>query len=197
MKLRVKPLGADAVDAVVDILPPKTARRILISAVNDTAKRGESRLSKLIRETIAMKKKAVDEAISRRTTRDDEGGFGQQVNVSRKKAELREFSPRQTKAGITVKLLKGQKPVRMRSAFVVGKLGGNVFRRFGPKRKNSRGRLKQAVRKLMGPTAVGGLTRRDADVNAIRDDSGEYLRQRFVSKAEFEMSKLVTKSQRK
>ena len=131
----------------------------------------------------------VEAVISRRTTHDDDLGFGQQVRVTRKKLFFKSFKPSETKNGITVKFYKGQPRVRFKTAFADKRTGGNIFRRRGKKRL--------PINKMKGPTPVGVLSRKNAEVNGIRDDAGDQLQSRFASKIEYEISKLVTRSQRK
>jgi hypothetical protein len=184
MKIDVKPI-ADDVASMAKVLPEKAARRITISSVNDGAKRGETRMNKLIRDTLLLSRADVDDVITRRTVRDDANAFRQDVTVTRKPLFFKSYKPKATKKGLTVKFYKGGKRITFKTAFQDKHKGGNVFRRLGKKRL--------PITKMKGPTAIGAATRHEGKVAEIAEHSGAYQNDRFLSKLEYELQKIASK----
>lgn len=186
--IKIKPIPAQIAD-LDGILPPATSRRLLISAVNDATRWGETRINRLARETIALSRKGVDDAISRTTTRDDAGGFGQRISVSRSDVDLKDYKPRQVRLGLSVRLLKSGPREVIEDAFIVDRLGQHAF-----KRVDEDERL--PIHKLKGPTVIGAMLRRDAEVERIRIDTADRVMERFISKVDFELVRAAKKSKR-
>lgn len=154
---------------------PAGIRKQLAGAVNDTAKHAKSFVSREIRKHVPLKKKRLDRFIDR--TYASPSKLNAEVTVSDDKAlPLKLFGARPSKKGIRVRFDKqgqfateaftaqGQK-IGLSSAFVVDKLGGNIFARRGPKRL--------PIAKLFGPSpldvyeAAGGPQLAQADAEAF------------------------------
>ena len=86
-------------------------------------------------------------------------------------------SPREIRLCVIVRLI--------RSAFASKALGGHAFKREGKKRT--------PILKLKGATAIGGVLRREAEVDKIAGQLGDRVQQRFSSKLEYELNKLKSK----
>lgn len=140
---------AKAVDASGRKLPQQVA-----IAVNATAKKTRSEISKDIRKELNAKKKAVDKALvtGPRATRQRTGTT---VTVAKgRRIPIKEFGARQTKAGVSYKISKNKGRSLARGAFmgpkpgaVAARLGGHAFKRMGPQRL--------PIKKLYGPSPWG------------------------------------------
>lgn len=166
------------------LVKPDKLRQINISAVSDAARWGETQVNRLIRRTMNLSRRRVDEAITRKTARDDDGGFTQDIIISRHKIDLHEFDPKQTKKGVSVRVQKGRPRTLIRSGFIIQKFGGKVF-----KRRKDPARTRK-VRSLKGGTVIGAASRH---MDVIERDILPGIGQRVLARTE---SKLILHLQR-
>ena len=108
--------------------------RAEVSAVNDTTKQLRTDASKEIRSSLRAKKKDVDRRL--RITRAKPSNPTGSLTIRSRPLSLGAFKPRQTKAGVSVRIRKGQGVKKYPGAFgpKIPRLGGGVWKRVGKSR---------------------------------------------------------------
>jgi hypothetical protein len=154
------------------LLPEEKLRQINISGVNDATRWGETQLNRLVRRTLNLSRDRVDEAIYRITTGDDASGFSQVIRVARKKIDLMDFHPTETRRGVAVRIQKGKREL-IRKAFLAKRKGG-VYSRIGVKRK--------PIRRLKGGTPIGAVLRHEPEIQPILEGMADRVVKRTESK---------------
>lgn len=126
----------------------KEMKQVARTASWDTTKQVKTRVSKLVRDRVAIKKKDLDPHLT--ATRHGDGGVVR-LKESRR-IPLREFGAKDTKKkGVTYKIDKNKPRQRIKDAFAVSKFGGHIYRRVGKKRL--------PIRKLYGVSAWGVIVK--------------------------------------
>jgi hypothetical protein len=182
-----------SVDAARDVLSPAKVRAILRSAVGEEARRFRTQASRAVREELNLSKAAVDKTISVRVD-----GDGAEVRVDRVAVPLKEYNPRQTKAGLLVKVRKNAPAELLKGAFLVAKLGDHAFERGSRKvpprpmrRVRKRGPSGKVIssalpiEKKFGPTVEGVLAGKPGMLDALVEDATKHLNERIKSKIGF------------
>lgn len=158
--------------------------KVIERTINDTARHTRTLISKDVREILPLKKRTVDAAIRVRYARARYNRFADVDVLDGRKLSLRNFQPRQTKAGVTVVLDKRagrslatahtKDGARVSTAGAFGPkiqaLQKGVFRRVGKKRL--------PIEKLFGPTVYDTVTAESIDAHASRT-AEIYLARRF------------------
>jgi hypothetical protein len=117
----------------------------IAKAINDTAKHAKSFTSRLIRQHVPIPKRRLDRFIKRTFASPNE--LHAEVTVTDTGAlPLKLFKAKQVAKGVTVKLDKQGPAKLIEHAFIVPRLGGNVFRRKGESRL--------PIEKLFGPSPL-------------------------------------------
>lgn len=135
---------------------PKVIGRSLTRTGSST----KSRVSRLMRERVNLKKSVVDASLKMRRSAEIQslaalraGRSWFEVRVKGTPIPLRDFAARQTARGVTFKVAKrGQRKLyqrQMRKGFVVDKLGQHTFVRTGPNPPGPRG---APIKKVYGPS---------------------------------------------
>lgn len=157
-----------ALDNVVDNLPKE------IKTVNKkTAKRGESIIAKEITGELAS---ITQRDIKKRHIKMRAVGIGFTLIISpTKRFSLKRFKPRQTKRGVSYKISKSKGRTKIKSAFIVNRLGGHVFRRSD--NKKMKGKNKAAIIKLHGPSPWGVLAANNRTQTVRKNIQAEQVKQ--------------------
>ncbi len=118
---------ADAEKALAEIPGGlKTAMRL---AVWDTTKGVKTDVSSRIRDRVAIKKKDIDRHLNASRFEAANKSVGQVTLFKSSRLPLKYFGARQTKAGVTYRIGKGQKRSVVPGAFVAEQIGGHAFAR--------------------------------------------------------------------
>lgn len=151
--------------------------RELITAVNATAKRGQSITAKELSKNVSLPQKVLKKHI--RVDKAKRGIADPRASVTIHGAtrfSLKEFGARQTKKGVSYK--SRGRTANVPSAFIVNSLGGHVFIRHGGKVRMSKGRsqgkLRQPIRKLWGPSVVVAALKNRTKPIVIKDITPEF-----------------------
>lgn len=158
--------------------------KVIERTINDTARHTRTLISSDVREILPLKKRTVDASIRVRFANQQYGRSADVDVVEERQLSLRNFQPRQTKAGVTIVLDKragravgtartrNGHPVSTASAFgpKIAKLGKGVFHR--------RGKERFPIEKLFGPTVYETVTAESIDA-AAADRAQLYLTRRF------------------
>ena len=146
-----------------------------------TAGKAKTEISKTVRSRIAVTSKGVNQTLEKKKK-----GTGYIVTLKKSsRPSLKEFSARQTKAGVSYRIDKDGKRKVAKSAFIVQKLGGHAFKR----KTKARFPLSQRLRGASAWGAfTGGHTREDAS-NAVEYDLSEFHRKRLEHEVAYEISK--------
>ncbi len=128
--IKVRLEGYDQLKAV---LSPTVFKKAATRSINRAAKAGFNAGSKEIRKTYALKAKDI-----KKETKIKKASWSNLEAVveivSKDRISLKRFNPRQTKRGVSFRIRKDKKRGLIESAFIVDKLGGNVFKRKGKSR---------------------------------------------------------------
>lgn len=151
-------------------------------AINKTLTNVRTEASKQIRQERALKANVVKDALSiSRATRSRLIGA---LYATGRPIPLRDYAARQTKKGVTVSVTRGQRKRVQHAgnaAFIVNKIGGNVFAREGKSRL--------PIKKLYGPSIPATFVK-DRVMAAIDRVGRDAWRRRFAEEMQFELSKL-------
>ena len=152
----------------------KVSREMKI-AVNATAKKTKTEVSKQIRAELAVKAKVVKETISVTKATDSLAGAVVMVKQT-KRIPLRDFGARQTKKGVSYKISKkggrkfvagafqGPRPGAMKASW-----RGRVFKRIGKERL--------PITQLWGPSPWGAMVKKKMKPIAVRKANKELEKQ--------------------
>lgn len=159
----------------------RDTEKILRGAVHDTAKQLRTHISGRIRDHVTIKKQDVDQYIRifRYT------GAQARVSISEsQRVPLKYFAARQNKVGVTYKIKKTEARQTAPSAFLVAKLGGHAFRRFGQRIRQRGGRyagqLRQKIVRLHGPSPWAVFRAAGLEPDALQ--AGESLLQKNLDR---------------
>jgi hypothetical protein len=128
-------------------------------AVNATAKKLKTQISKDVRTELAAPAKAVNSKIANtRATRSNPSAV---VSLSKsKRIPLKEFRANQTKKGVSYKVSKTQGRKRIESGFIVAAYGGNVYQR--------RTKARPVGARKYGPSPWGVFVKRGMTPAAVK-----------------------------
>lgn len=150
-------------------------------AINKTAKKTRTNISKEVRTELAAPAKAVNKTLNqiKKATKSDPSAVVQLQKTRR--IPLRDFGARQTRAGVSYKISKSRGRNTVSGAFQGPKPGvmkaswrGNVFKRIGKKRL--------PIMKLMGPSPWGVFADKKMDkptVKAIQKELRKQIEERI------------------
>ena len=138
----------------------KSLPREVSIAVNKTAKQAQGQISREIRKELNAPKKAVDKSLSipKKATKQKTGAVVRLAAT--KRIPLRDFGARQTRAGVSYRISKGDGRKTVHGAFQ-GPKPGAVFARFGGHVFKRRGRQRLPIQKLLGVSPWGVFTKRN------------------------------------
>lgn len=154
----------------------KRLPREIATAINATARKTRSQMSKSVREELATTKKAVDATISVRGKASPQQ-LGSSVRLSQtRRIPLRDFGARQNRAGVAYKISKRGGRKLATSAFQGPKPGvmkatwkGRVFRRVGAARL--------PIVQLFGASPWGVFQKRKLTAPTVRETDTELRKQ--------------------
>lgn len=142
----------------------RSLSREFATACNATARGMRTPIGKEIRTELAAPAKVVKETIGVRR-KASPASLTSSVAVSKtKRIPLRDFGARQTKAGVSYRMLKSDGRKTLPSAFVVPNLGNHVFTR-----KQGAGRL--PIKKRHGLSPHGVFVSREMDEPMLQEAS--------------------------
>jgi len=149
---------------------PKKLRRETATAINATARKTQSMLSKEIGKELATSQKEIKKTI-RVTSKASAAKLGATVSQRpTSRISLLQFGARQTKKGVSYKVSKTKGRKTVPGAFIVNRLGQHVFKR--------KGKTSLPITKLHGPSPWGITVKNALDkVVAKRDVEPELLKQ--------------------
>lgn len=153
---------------LLDITGKRMAvRRAIKGAVARTTRWGRTRISKLIRDKVAIKKSAIDKTIKAKPFHKAIPPTGRIVISETARIPLKEFGARQNKAGVKYRIEKGGPFKLIPGAFTVARFGEHAFKR--------KGRERLPIQKLHGPSPWGVFLKGGIEEQAL-DDVGAQLR---------------------
>lgn len=158
---------------------PELLKKQVAGALNDTAKHAKSEVSSLIRERVNIKKKDVDEFIY--VVPAYPANLVATVVLEKKdRIPLKDFGARQTKSGVTYRIVRGGGKDKIADAFGpnIPRLGGHVYRR--------KGAARLPIVKLFGPSAWGVFVKNGLH-KLVKKDSNAYLANRLRHRIEYQM----------
>ncbi len=173
------------VEEARQLLEPRQFKDAMRRAKNRTAQTLKTRISSRLRDTLNIKKKDIDPYIKiKRASYSREDAS---VTVSRKAVPLLNYSPRQTAAGVVVKVYKGESAQLLRSTFKLTTGNSPVYER--ELRSGTGGTKKRAARfplvQRFGPTAVGVLAGRPGILEAVVAEGAAILDKNVLSQTDF------------
>lgn len=134
----------------------KLLKRDINVALNATAKHLKGQWAKEVGKEVALPQKVIKTTISQILARADGEPTASVKQSQTKRLPLKEFKPRQTRAGVAYTAYKGAKRKTLGSAFIVKKIGGHVFSRQGAKivasKGSHKGKMRQPIVKRFGPS---------------------------------------------
>ena len=151
----------------------KSLAKEIIIAINATAATAKKDAVKKISKHVSVAQKAINSSLKVDRAKPSEGVIHATVTiVSGSRIPLKEFSARQTKAGVSYKM-QG-KTAKIKSAFIVpGFAGGNVFKRVSGKVRMTKGRyvgkMREPITKLWGPSVVYAAFKNKIKPAVMRD----------------------------
>ena len=138
-------------------------------ALNATAKKVSTKMSKQVREELVIKAGDVKKSLAiKRKARPQSLGAVVQLSKSAR-LPLKYFGATQRKKGVGYKISKTDGRRIAPGAFISAKLGGQVFKRAGKSRL--------PIFKLYGASAGGVYTKKYMEVETVRDGSIELRKQ--------------------
>lgn len=166
----------------LSLMLPSAVKRAERGAITRTIRAGRVRISKIVREDIALKSKTVKDALTIKQPKRSETDPVGEITVEPKPIALKEFSARTTRKGVTAKIKKSKGRQVIKGAFIVGSMGGHVFQRVG----KSRG----PIEKMWGPSVRG-------NVEAKRDEIDKFLKETFEKNLKDRIKWEIEKERRK
>lgn len=141
----------------------KLLKRDINTALNATAKHLKGQWAKEVGKEVALPQKVIKTTISQILARADGEPTASVKQSQTKRLPLKEFKPRQTRAGVAYTAYKGAKRQTLAGAFIgpkpgvtATKLRGHVFSRQGAKivasKGSHKGRMRQPIVKRFGPS---------------------------------------------
>jgi hypothetical protein len=175
MMLMMQVDGVKELKAAIDGTKKKLPRELKI-AVNATAKKTRTMMSREVRKELATKAKAVNKTINI-VSRATEISLSSTVRLSKtKRIPLRDFGARQTRQGVSYKISKSKGRGMVPGAFQGPKPGvmntkwrGRVFKRVGKSRL--------PIAQLFGPSPWGIFVKRQLRTPVVRDGNAELSKQ--------------------
>lgn len=138
----------------------KGLSRELAVAVNATAKKGKSEVSKQIRQELNATKKAVDTTISIHGKATAQSTSSTVSLKKTKRLPLKEFKARQNASGVVAKISKRGSQTFVASGFMGPQPGNKAAKLFGHAFKR-RGKSRLPIVKLMGVSPWGAFVKRN------------------------------------
>lgn len=135
-------------------------------AINRALSAGNTQLSREVRKTVNLRASSVKEAVSLKRAR----GLATdgEIRVEFKSIPLKEFKPRQTNKGLSVRIFKGAALQKFPKGFIVESLNGQAFMRVGDSRL--------PIKLLTGPSI---RSQAEAALPAVRKRAEAVLEQRM------------------
>ena len=162
----VKVLGKDA---------PKMLAREIIIAVNATAKKTRTTMNREVRTELAVTAGSINKVL--KIKRASKSRLGATVTLEKEdRLPLKDFKPRQTRAGVSYRISKrgGRKTapdafMGPRPGVIASKLRGHVYKR--------RGRARKPINMLHGASPWGVFMKRRLRIPTIADGEKELHKQ--------------------
>ena len=149
------------------------------SAVNRTATRTRTHVSREIRKELAAPAKVVNNTL--RKTKATRKRPGAVVTLERsRRIPLRDFGARQTRAGVSYRISKQGGRQTAKSAFMISKMNNRVFKR--------KGRTRLPIGQLYGPSPWGVFIKRKLKKPTLRFVQRE-LKKQMQQRIEFNVLK--------
>jgi hypothetical protein len=167
----------EAAQKNLDDLQKRQVRRAAARALNRTGQQVRTRAVRDTAKTMGLTGKRVREAIT--LFKANPNALYAEVKAKGQPISLKEFKARQTRKGVTAKVMGERKLYRHR--FIVQSLGGHVFEREGKKRF--------PIRKLWGPS-VPAVFLMDNINKALRDHAAERWRINFDRELNFYLNRI-------
>ena len=181
----------EAAQKNLDDLQKRQVRRAAARALNRTGQQVRTRAVRDTAKTMGLTGKRVREAIT--LFKANPNALHAEVKAKGQPISLKEFKARQTRKGVTAKIM-GERTL-YRHRFMIQSLGGHVFEREGEKRLAKKGRYagtnikRQPIRKLWGPS-VPAVFLMDNINKALRDHAGERWRLNFDRELQFYLNRI-------
>lgn len=167
------------VDRLLQDIPAKHLGLATVRALNKVAANVKTAANRAIRTRRALSASAVNKAMDIRKA--NLGRLTSSLVVTGRPIPLKDYKARQTAKGVTVKVSQGPRKL-VSGAFIVGRLGGHVYRRTG--------KARLPIEKLFGPSLPSTFVQDEVKMAwiAVAKDA---MVKRSAEELNFELQRLI------
>lgn len=181
MALTVEILARAPLDAALWGLDGRTLTRAVVRAANRTLTGARAEASKSLRKRVNLKAGTIKDQM--RTYKASTARPAARIEVPYSPISLKRYGARQVRSGLSVRVLKTGGRKRIKSGFIVDKIGGHSFLRIGKSRT--------PIKKLYGPTLQSQV---EVVIPKLQED---YIDPTFEKRLEEQIAWEIDKARRK